>query len=131
VRALARRDLTAAELDERLAQAGFAADARATALERARDAGDVDDGRVVHERARRLCERGWSNAAIRADLRQRNVKEEAMDTVLGTLDDERERVATIVARLGAGPRTARTLIRRGFPPELVELALDRAIAELP
>ncbi len=131
VRALGRRDLTAAELDAHLARAGFAAEARAEALERARSAGYVDDERVAGERARRLSERGWSNAAIRADLERRGVDPEAADAIVAGLDGERERAARLVAKLGPGPRTARTLARKGYQPDLAELALDRAIAEEP
>ena len=131
VRALARRDLTSTELDERLARAGFADAARVAALDRARDAGYVDDDRVARERARRLCERGWSNAGIRSDLEQRGVEEDAIETIVAGLEDEGERVLRRVTKLGPGPRTAQTLTRKGFPRELIDLALDRAIAEGP
>ena len=66
VDALSRRDLTSAELEQRLLQAGFEPSACSEALARAADAGYLDDTRVAVERARHLAERDASDAAIRA-----------------------------------------------------------------
>jgi SOS response regulatory protein OraA/RecX len=91
----------------------------------------VDDERVAGERARRLDERGWSNAAIRLDLEQRGITHSAIDTILGELGDERDRAFRLVQKLGPGPKTARMLARRGYPTELADLAVGPTIAEEP
>ena len=129
VEALARRDLTAAELEERLARAGFEPDARADAVARAADAGYLDDGRVACERARSLAERDSSDAAIRTELGRRGVSEELVEAALGAVTPEAERAERLARRLGCGPRAARALARKGFPDEVVERATGLRIAE--
>ncbi len=129
VDALARRDLTAAELERRLEQAGFDPAACGDALGRATDAGYLDDTRVAVERARRLSERGASDAAIRAELRRRGVAEDRADAALAAVAPEAERAAQLAARLGGGARAARALLRKGYPEEVVERTIRRPIAE--
>ena len=68
VAALARGDRTSFELEQRLLQTGFDPAACADALVRASEAGYLDDARVAGERARRLADRGSSDAGIRAKL---------------------------------------------------------------
>jgi regulatory protein len=127
--ALARRDLTAAELEERLARAGFEPSARADALARAIAAGYLDDGRVALERARILAERDSSDVAIRADLERRDVSEELVDAALAAITPEADRAVRLSRRLGGGPRAARALARKGFPDDLVERVTGLPIAE--
>ncbi|HZR91370.1 MAG TPA: RecX family transcriptional regulator [Gaiellaceae bacterium] len=131
VAALERRDLTASELDQRLARAGYADEARADALERARRAGYLDDERVALERARRLADRCLSDAAIRADLERRGTPAELVEAALAATGDEQARADRLVlaGKVGGGARAARALARRGFSPETVERALGRAVAE--
>jgi SOS response regulatory protein OraA/RecX len=129
VDALARRDLTVAELEERLARAGFDADARAEAVTRAADAGYLDDERVAVERARRLAERDASDEAIRTELFRRGVPEEVVEAALAAVTPEAERAARLARRLGNGPRAARALLRKGFPEDLVERTVTLPIAE--
>ena len=129
VDALARRDLTASELEERLARAGFDAEARAEALARAAESGYLDDERAARERARVLAHRGSSDATIRADLARRGVAEEVAESALAAVTPEEERAATLAKRLGGGPRAARALIRKGFPEDVVERTVDLQIAE--
>lgn len=129
VDALARRDLTAAELEERLARAGFDADARAEATARAAESGYLDDRRVAFERARRLAERGASDAAIRSELERRGVAEQVAGDALAAVAPEAERAARLARRLGGGPRAARALARKGFPEDLVEQTVRLHIAE--
>jgi SOS response regulatory protein OraA/RecX len=80
----------------------------------------VDDARFARSRAAALAERGWGNAAVRADLERRGVPPEAAEDALAALDPEAARAARIVARRGPGAATARYLVGRGFDPELVE-----------
>ena len=129
VDALSRRDLTAAELEERLARAGFDPEALADAMARAADAGYLDDGRVAFERARSLAERNASDAAIRAELTRRGVSEELVDAALTGVTPEVDRAARFARRLGGGPRAARALARKGFPDDLVERTTGLQIAE--
>lgn len=129
VAALARRDLTAAELEDRLLRVGFGPDVCADALARATAAGYLDDARVAVERARRLAERNASDAAIRAELERRGVGDEAVEAALATVLPETERAERLARRLGGGPRAARALSRKGYPEEVVRRALGLGIAE--
>jgi len=129
VDALARRDLTAAELEERLARAGFDSGARANAIERAAASGYLDDERVASERARRLAERDASDEAIRTELERRGIPDEFVAAALEAVTPEEERAARLSRRLGGGPRAARALVRKGFPEDLVERVVGLHIAE--
>jgi regulatory protein len=129
VEALARRDLTSTELEQRLERAGFAADARAEAIARAASAGYLDDARVAVERARRLADRDASDAAIRVELERRGVKAEAVVAAISALVPETERAERLARRLGGGARAARALCRKGYPDDVVERVLRSVIAE--
>ena len=129
VDALARRDLTSTELEQRLARAGFEAAARADAIARAAAAGYLDDERVAVERARRLAERDASDAAIRAELLRRGVGEAAVEAALEALPPETERAKRLALRLGGGPRAARALVRKGYAQDVVEHAVGLDIAQ--
>ena len=131
VGALARRDLTLFELEQRLAQAGFDPAASAAALERAAAAGYLDDARVARERARRLAERGASDATIRAELLRRGVAERELEAALALVAPETERAHRLAARLGGGARAARALARKGYPEDVIEHTLRLPIAEEP
>jgi regulatory protein len=129
VDALARRDLTAEELESRLARAGFDPDACTDPIARARNAGYLDDARVAAERAPRLAERGASDAAIRVELLRRGVPEEAVETALASLMPEAERAGRLARKLGGGPRAARALARKGYPTDVVAQVLGEPVAE--
>jgi regulatory protein len=129
VEALARRDLTSAELEQRLARAGFPPGACADAIARAADAGYVDDVRVAAERARRLAVRDASDAAIRAELVRRGVEDEIVEAAVATLMPETERAERLTRRLGGGARAARALSRKGYPDDVVERVVELDIAE--
>jgi len=131
LRALARRDLTVVELEARLERAGFGAGDRERAVAYLREAGYLDDARVALERARRLAERGASDAAVRADLARRGVDREVAERAVASLEPEPERAARVAARLGEGPRAARALARRGFSEDAVERVLARVVANPP
>jgi SOS response regulatory protein OraA/RecX len=129
VDALARRDLTVSELEQRLLGAGFDADACADALSRAAEAGYLDDTRVAVERARVLAGRDASDAAIRAELERRGVSEHVIAGALGDVTPESERAEHLAARLGGGVRAARALARKGYPDDLVERTIRLHIAQ--
>jgi len=121
--ALRHRDLSARELEERLHQRDVAPADRDAAIEALREAGLLDDERAARSRARALAERGYGDAAIRADLRRRGIAREALEAALGELQPESERAAAIVVRRGGGAATGRLLARRGFAEDAVEMAM--------
>ena len=129
VAALARGDLTSTQLEQRLRKAGFEPEACEHALERAADAGYLDDARVAVERARRLAERHASDEAIRTDLTGRGLADEQIEAALAQVTPEAERAERLAARLGGGSRAARALLRKGYPEDVVERTLRLEIAE--
>jgi regulatory protein len=121
LRALARRDFGARELDERLAARGVAAASREHVLATLERTGLLDDRRFAESRAAALAARGAGDALIRHDLGARGVVAELVDDVVAGLEPELVRARAIVERRGAGPRTARYLHGRGFAGEVVEV----------
>lgn len=128
-RALRHRDLSAGGVAARLERAGVAAGEREEALETLKEVGWVDDARFAHRRAELLAERGWGDAAIGADLERQGVGPEQAAAALAALPSERERADAIVARRGAGARTAAQLARRGFGEDAVERAAGPSVAD--
>ena len=124
-RALRHRDRSRSQLDERLARAGVEDDRRADALDALERIGYVDDARFAGQRAASLAERGYGDDAISALLAADGVPPELAGEAVGALRPESERAAEIVARLGASPRTAARLARKGFGEDAVEAAAGR------
>ena len=119
MRALARRDLSRAELEARLGHAHVAGGAAAATIESFERAGLVDDARVAHTRASALAARGYGDAAIAARLEAAGVAEGAAREAVAALRPERDRALELVARAADASKAARLLQRRGFDPELV------------
>jgi regulatory protein len=109
-RALRHADRSRAELEERLAQRGFAEEERTAALDRLEELGWLNDGRTAGLRAAALADRGYGDAYIRADLERRGLPVEA---ALSGLEGEHERASR------HAERGAAWLARRGFDPEVV------------
>ena len=128
MQALARRDLTTAELDERLARVGVSGEVRAEVTERLRVARYVDDGRTALERAGRLAGRGLGDTAIRADLEGRGVSPDIVEQAISALEPEDVRAVRLAAALGGGARAARALTRKGFEAETIERTVE-AVAD--
>jgi regulatory protein len=123
IRALAARERSRRALDERLARAGTPEAARAEALAALEELGLVDDARLAHARARALADRGYGDAAIRADLEREGVAAEEAAAALAALDPERERAERLLGDGERGPRELRRLAARGFEPATIaELA---------
>jgi regulatory protein len=118
--ALARRDLSAAELERKLAAKGFAEDDREDALATLRRTGVVDDGRFASARAASLAARGAGDALIRHDLERAGTAPEAVEAALAELEREHVRARRIVERRGDGPKTRRYLAGKGFSEEAIE-----------
>lgn len=126
-KALARRELTRAELAERLQRRNLAPRDRDAALDAVARAGLQDDGRVARARAEQLAARGVGNLAIRADLERRGLSSEDVAVSLAGLEPEVLRAARFVERGGHGAHTAQALARRGFDDETIEaLVADSA-----
>lgn len=131
LRAVARREQSAAELDRRLEHRGIAPELREETVGRLEEVGLVDDGRFALRLAESLAERGHGDKAIRWRLERDGVAAETAAEAIAALPSELERARSIVAVRGAGPRTAGQLARKGFGEEAVEEALGPVIADAP
>jgi regulatory protein len=120
--ALRHRDRSRRQIDERLARAGVEDDRRTDALDALERIGYVDDARFAGQRAASLAERGYGDEAISALLVADGVSRDLVGEAVGALRPEAERAAEIVASLGASPRTAARLARKGFGEDAVEAA---------
>lgn len=114
LRALRFRDRSAAEVGARLAERGVGEEERRQALEALERIGYLDDERFARSRAEQLAARGAGDGLIRHDLAGRGVCAEHVEEALAALEPEAVRAARIVARRGAGPKTARYLASKGF-----------------
>jgi regulatory protein len=128
VRALARRDHSAAGLKAKLDRAGVSAAVQTQALDALERIGYVDDVRFACDRAGRLAERGYGDAWIRADLEAQGVDSETVAASVDALEPECERAERVAARAGNGVRAARLLARRGFSDETLERFLAGDVA---
>ena len=121
-RALRHRDRSRSQIDERLARAGVEDDRRADALEALERIGYVDDARFARQRAASLADRGYGDEGIAALLAADGVAPEVAGEAVRALPPETERAAEIIASLGASPKTAARLARKGFGEQAVEAA---------
>jgi SOS response regulatory protein OraA/RecX len=122
LRALRHRDLSVRELDERLRSKGYAEAERNETIETLLRTGLVDDARYAESRARQLAGRGAGDALIRHTLDRAGVEHELVAAALETVAPEDERARVVVARRGAGPKTARYLLGKGFSEDVVAAA---------
>jgi SOS response regulatory protein OraA/RecX len=120
VRALARRDHSAAGLRAKLRRAGLSEQAQADAVETLERIGYVDDERFARDRAVRLAERGYGDDWIRADLDAQGVDAETVAAIVAGLEPEDERADRAAAAGGDAERCLRRLARRGFSEETIE-----------
>ena len=127
-RALRARDLSEQRLSERLERAAVAPAVLQEAIALLARAGLVDDARFACLRAEGLAGRGYGDEAIRHDLERQGVAAELVEQALEALEVEGERARHIVARRGAGAKTARYLASRGFSEETMEAALGARFA---
>jgi len=127
--ALERRDLSEAELAERLARARVAPATSKETLSRLARSGAVDDERFARHRAEVLAERGSGDALIRHDLEQRGISAELVEVAVSDLAPERARAEQEVQKRGATLKTARHLAGKGFSEDSIESAFAKGIAE--
>jgi len=129
VRALARRDHSAASLRTKLDRAGLSESAKSAALDVLERAGYVDDARFACDRAAALADRGYGDAWIRADLERQGIDRETADSALGALEAEPERALGEAAKAGGGLRALRSLGRRGFSEDALEAVAAASVAD--
>ncbi|MCC6222341.1 MAG: RecX family transcriptional regulator [Thermoleophilia bacterium] len=124
--ALARRDLSAAALEERLLRAGADPGAARAAVNRLAALGAIDDARLATVRASRLAARGYSNSAIEERLGAEGLARPELEAALARLEPESARARRVAAGApGRSPRElAAALSRRGFPAEVLEAVLS-------
>ena len=103
----------------------MAPETRRAVLERASDAGLVDDARYAAARALALAGRS-GDLMIIDDLRRRGIDEPCARAAVAALEPESVRVGRIVAARGLSTKTLRQLAARGFSEE----SLDGLVAEL-
>jgi regulatory protein len=125
VQALRHRDRSRSQIDERLALAGVEDERRADALDALERIGYVDDARFAAQRAESLAGRGYGDGAISALLAADGVPPEVAAEAVGALRPEADRAADIIASLGASPRTAARLARKGFGEDAVDAAAGK------
>jgi len=122
-KALARRDRSAADLTAYLERRGTAADEAATAVERLRQAGYVNDARYAATRAEVLADRGYGDEAVRFELEQDGLAAEEIEAALETLAPERERALELLRRATSPLGAIRRLAAKGFGADSLEAAL--------
>ena len=120
LRLLRHRDRSAAQVERELAARGVDRDSCERALETLRRTGLVDDARFAERRASALAGRGAGDALIRHDLAAAGVSGEVVEEAVASLGGEDERAARVVARRGAGPKTARYLAGKGFSHDVIQ-----------
>jgi regulatory protein len=130
LRALKRRDLSARELESRLEARGVDASDRASVLETLLRTGLLDDRRFAEGRAAALAQRGAGDALIRHALFGAGVERDVVEEAMEGLEPEVERARFLVARRGAGAKTARFLSGKGFSDEVVGAVAGGARDEL-
>ena len=113
-RSLAAGDRSQRALEQRLTRAGHSAAAREEAISSLARAGALDDARMAGRRAELLARRGYGDAAIRADLRRRQIASEVAASAVTALEPERERLRRVIENKRLTPALLRRLAARGF-----------------
>lgn len=119
-RTLAASGRSRGELEQRLARAGHAREAREEALATLGRSGLVDDVRLAQTRAEHMAHRGYGDAAIRADLRKRLIPSEAATEAVAALEPEVDRARRFLDTEALSAQTVRRLGSRGFSRETID-----------
>ena len=122
-RVLARHDVSAQRLSERLARARVPRSAAAGTLDRLTELGVLDDRRLAARRASSLAARGWGDHAILVHLERAGIGEEEAREAIAALPREAERASALAAREPSTRRAVAFLARRGFSEDSIERAL--------
>jgi regulatory protein len=131
VRALARRDHSAASLRAKLDRAGFSESTQADALDTLGRAGYLDDARYGRDRAALLAERGYGDERIGAELEAQGLDRESVEVALASLEPEADRALHEAIKAGGGVRAIQALARRGFSEEALESLVAGVVADDP
>lgn len=139
IRLLARRDYSRHELEGRLASKGHSAEAIGECLDALAEQGLQSDARFAEAFLRSRLARGQGPLKVRADLGQRGLSREAIDTLLSEAEAAGELdwfalAAETLGRRFAAPATTpkerarqeRFLAGRGFSFDQVRYALEMA-----
>jgi SOS response regulatory protein OraA/RecX len=119
-RSLAASDRSERALEQRLARAGHSAAAREEAIASLARAGAIDDARLAESRAELLARRGYGDAAIRADLRRRQIAPEVAASAVAALEPELERLRRALENESVTPALLRRLAGRGFSRDALD-----------
>jgi SOS response regulatory protein OraA/RecX len=119
LRALRYRDLSATDLEHRLAAKGYDEMERADALATLQRTGLQDDRRFAESRAESLAARGAGDALVRHELVRAGVDDELVAEAIALLEPEHARALRIAERRGHGPKTARYLSGKGFSDDSI------------
>jgi SOS response regulatory protein OraA/RecX len=119
-RTLATSGRSRRELEQRLTRAGHTGAARDEAMAALDRAGLVDDARLAENRAELLARRGYGDAAIKADLRRRQVEPDAAARAVASLEPEPERLRRLLEAQSLTPALLRRLAGRGFSRDALD-----------
>ncbi len=119
-RTLAASGRSRGELEQRLARAGHAPEAREEALATLDRSGLVDDLRLAQSRAEHMARRGYGDAAIRADLKKRLIPSEAVAEAIASLEPEVDRARRFLDTGALSAKTVRRLGSRGFSRQTID-----------
>jgi SOS response regulatory protein OraA/RecX len=119
-RSLAASDRSERALAQRLARAGHSAAAREEAIASLARTGAIDDARLAAARAEQMARRGYGDAAIRADLRRRQVAAEAAAGAVAGLEPEAVRLRRLLETESVTPALLRRLSARGFSRDALD-----------
>jgi regulatory protein len=137
MRALARRELSVAQLRDRLKRRGYTAHAVEDAISHLLDAGALDDERVARAAARTSAQvKRHGRARVARELAalgiERETAERALAEVFGAVDEQalldqalsrRLRGSTSLADPAVRRRVFAALVRQGFSPGAVQQAI--------
>jgi regulatory protein len=144
LRQLAMAPRSRAELAQKLAQRGCAADVAATVLDRMTRVGLVDDEAYAQMLVRsQHAARGLAKGALARELRAKGVENHLADEALASIsdEDERDRARALVGKklramhgLGVEVQTRRLagmLARKGYSASVTYTVIREAIADAP
>jgi len=119
-RSLAASDRSQRALEQRLARAGHSAAAREDAIASLARAGAIDDARLAESRAELLARRGYGDAAIRTDLRRRQIAPEVAAGAVAALEPGLGRLRRAIENGSVTPALLRRLAGRGFSRDTLD-----------
>ena len=144
LRQLAMAPRSRAELAQKLAQRGCAADVAATVLDRMTRVGLVDDEAYAQMLVRsQQAARGLAKGALARELRAKGIENHSADEALASIsdEDERDRARALVGKklramhgLGVEVQTRRLagmLARKGYSASVTYTVIREAIADAP